>query len=102
MIGLWQSVRSAPFVLIGPVVSYLRSQRAFTVMVFGYLNRIRAEMGSIGSPWFWRPPCPGHCSPGPCWIAPQERRGAAAGGAFVPHPPSPSSLWAVLLDFHSL
>jgi hypothetical protein len=84
-----------PFVLIGPLLSYLRSQHSYTVMVLP-----QWDMGRTGQYWWplvleaateW------HLLARAFTPSPFERRNYL--GVFVPLPPAPYSLWAVLLEF---
>jgi hypothetical protein len=89
---------NAPFILIGSLLHHLRAQRSYTVMIIP-----QWDIGRTAQYWW-----PLVVEAGVAWrllsrpfaISPFERRDWS--GAFVPLPPAPYSLWAVLLDFRSL
>ncbi|GAQ91057.1 Reverse transcriptase [Klebsormidium nitens] len=88
-----------PFILIGPLLGYLRSQRSLTVTVVP-----QYDQGRVGQYW-WPLILEAALSwtllSAPFAPSPFERRGRS-GGSFAALPPSPVAHWAVLLDFRFL
>jgi hypothetical protein len=87
-----------PFVLIGPLLSYLRAQRAYTAMVIPQWDTGRT--GQYWWPLVLEASTSWHLLARSFTPSPFERRNSL--GVFVPLPPAPYSLWVVLLDFRFL